>query len=60
MDSICDDFATEEIKAAWIAEVKRRMAALERGETALVDADEVMSRARAKVQRMREQKASSG
>jgi len=60
MASIGDGFATEEIKAAWMAEVKRRMAALERGETSLVDFDEMMDRLRAKVRHVRERRASTG
>jgi putative addiction module component (TIGR02574 family) len=59
-ESIGEGFATEEIKAAWIAEVKRRMTALERGETTLVDFDEMMNRLRAKVRRVRERQASTG
>jgi hypothetical protein len=36
----------EEIEAAWLEEVERRVAAAERGETAFVDAKEVLARMR--------------
>jgi hypothetical protein len=36
----------EEIEAAWLTEVEGRIAAAERGETAFVDADEVLARMR--------------
>jgi hypothetical protein len=36
----------EEIEAAWLEEVERRMAAAERGETTFVDAQEVLTRMR--------------
>ena len=38
--------APEEIEAAWLTEVERRIAAAERGETTFVDADEVLARMR--------------
>jgi putative addiction module component (TIGR02574 family) len=60
MDSVSDAFASDDVKAAWIVEVRRRMAALERGESSLVDFDDAMDRFRAKVQRVRERRASTG
>lgn len=36
----------EEIEAAWLEEVERRMRAAERGETTFVDAEEVLARMR--------------
>jgi hypothetical protein len=60
LDSVTDGFATEEIKASWIAEVKRRMAAIERGETELRDFDDVMDELRAKLRRARERHSSTG
>ncbi len=36
----------EEIEAAWLEEVERRIAAAERGETTFVDAEEVLARMR--------------
>jgi putative addiction module component (TIGR02574 family) len=53
-DSIGDGSSPEEVEAYWLAEVKRRLAAVERGETTLVDFEEVMARLRAKVRRPRE------
>jgi putative addiction module component (TIGR02574 family) len=38
--------APEEIEAAWLEEVERRVAAAERGETTFVDAEEVLARMR--------------
>ena len=45
------DGTPEEIEAAWMAEVERRVEAAERGETTFVDHDEVMARLRAIVER---------
>ena len=42
------DGTPEEIEAAWIAEVERRIAADERGETVWTPADEVLARIRAR------------
>ena len=41
-----DHGTPEEIEAAWLEEVERRMAAAERGETTFVDAEEVLARMR--------------
>jgi putative addiction module component (TIGR02574 family) len=43
---LADEGTPEEIEAAWVEEVERRIAAAERGETAFVDADEVLTRMR--------------
>ncbi|MGE0849427.1 MAG: addiction module protein [Hyphomicrobiaceae bacterium] len=43
---LADEGTPEEIEAAWLEEVERRIAAAERGDTAFVDADEVLSRMR--------------
>jgi putative addiction module component (TIGR02574 family) len=51
MDSIGDGSSPEEIQAAWIAEAKRRLAAIERGESTPVPLDDMMARLRAKVRR---------
>lgn len=40
------DGTPEEIEAAWLEEVERRIAAAERGETTFVDAEEVLARMR--------------
>jgi hypothetical protein len=40
------DGTPEEVEAAWIAEVERRVARAERGEAEFVDFEEVMTRAR--------------
>jgi Putative addiction module component len=40
------DGTPEEIEAAWLEEVERRIAAAERGEATFVDAEEVLSRMR--------------
>lgn len=60
MDSISGGFADEDIKAAWVAEAKRRLAAFERGETTLVDADEMIDRLRSKVRSTRPRRTSAG
>ncbi len=59
-DSIGDGSSPEEVRASWLAEVKRRREALERGEETLVDFDDMMARLRAKVHRSRERRASTG
>lgn len=41
----------EEIEAEWIAVAKRRSAAIERGEMALVDSHEMMARLRARIRK---------
>lgn len=51
MDSIGDGSSPEEIQAAWIAEAKRRLAAIERGESTPVPLEDMMRRLRAKVRR---------
>jgi putative addiction module component (TIGR02574 family) len=43
---LTDEGTPEEIEAAWVEEVERRIAAAERGETTFVDADEVLTRMR--------------
>ena len=43
------DGTPEEIEAAWAEEVERRIAARERGETSLIDSDEVVAAARARI-----------
>ena len=40
------DGTPEEVEAAWLEEVERRVAKAERGETTFVDAEEVIARAR--------------
>ena len=52
--SLGDGSSPEEIQASWIAEVKRRIAAYERGETTAVDFGEVMARLRARLPAPRE------
>jgi putative addiction module component (TIGR02574 family) len=59
-DSIGDGSSPEEIEAAWIAEAKRRLAAVERGEITPVPFDEAMDRLRSKVRRRHERQASTG
>jgi putative addiction module component (TIGR02574 family) len=59
-DSIGDGSSPEEVRASWLAEVKRRREAFERGEETLVDFDEMMARLRAKVHRSHERRASTG
>ena len=44
-----DDGTPEEIEAAWMEEVERRIAARERGEVTLIPAEEVIARLRAKL-----------
>lgn len=39
---LADEGTPEEIEAAWMEEVERRVTAAERGETTFVDADEVL------------------
>jgi putative addiction module component (TIGR02574 family) len=43
---LADEGTPEEIEAAWVEEVERRIAAAERGEATFVDADEVLARMR--------------
>jgi putative addiction module component (TIGR02574 family) len=43
------DGTPEEVQAAWLEEVERRIAAAERGETTFVDAEEVMARVRRRI-----------
>jgi putative addiction module component (TIGR02574 family) len=43
---LTDEGSPEEIEAAWLEEVERRIAAAERGDTTFVDAEEVLSRMR--------------
>jgi putative addiction module component (TIGR02574 family) len=43
------DGTPEEIEAAWMEEVERRAAAVERGESQLVDADVVFARIQARL-----------
>lgn len=59
-DSIGDGSSPEEVRASWLAEIKRRRDALARGEETLVDFDDVMARLRAKVRRSRERRTSTG
>lgn len=59
-DSIGDGSSPEEVRASWLAEVKRRREALARGEETLVDFDDMMARLRAKVRRSKERRASAG
>ena len=40
------DGTPEEIEAAWLEEVRRRIAAADRGDATFVDAEEVIARAR--------------
>lgn len=40
------DGTPEEVEAAWLEEVERRVAKAERGETTFVDGEEVIARAR--------------
>jgi putative addiction module component (TIGR02574 family) len=56
-DSIGDGSSPEEIEAAWIAEAKRRLAAIERGESTPVPLEDMMRRLRAKVRRTRQASA---
>jgi putative addiction module component (TIGR02574 family) len=60
MDSVGDGSSPEEIEAAWLAEAKRRLEAVERGESTPVPLDDMMRRLRAKVRRAREPQASAG
>lgn len=48
MDSVGDG-SSAEIEAAWIAEAKRRLEAVERGESTPVSLDDMMRRLRSKV-----------
>jgi hypothetical protein len=57
---IGDGSSTEQIEAAWLEEVKRRLAAYERGELQAVDYEEMMRRLRAKDRRPRPRRASAG
>ena len=50
-DDEASEGTPEEIEAAWVEEVERRVAKAERGETTLVDFDEVIQRARASIRR---------
>jgi putative addiction module component (TIGR02574 family) len=59
-DSIGDGSSSEEVRAAWLAELERRREALARGEEPLVDFDDVMARLRAKVRRSPDRRASTG
>lgn len=59
-DSISDGSSPEQIEAAWLAEAKRRAAAIDRGELELVDSEEMMARLRARVRRGRERQAATG
>ncbi len=43
------DGTPEEIEAAWLDEVEDRIARIERGESVLVDYEEVMARARRRI-----------
>jgi uncharacterized membrane protein YdbT with pleckstrin-like domain len=43
------DGTPEEIEAAWLEEVERRIAKAERGETTFVEFDEAMARARRRI-----------
>ena len=43
------DGTPEEIEEAWLEEVERRAAAVERGEAKLVDFDEVLAKARKRI-----------
>jgi hypothetical protein len=43
------DGSPEEVEAAWLKEVERRIAKAERGETTFVDFDEAMARARRRI-----------
>ena len=45
------DGTPEEIEAAWIEEVERRIAAHERGETQLIDFDDAIANARRRLER---------
>jgi putative addiction module component (TIGR02574 family) len=56
-DSIGDGSSPEEVQAAWIVEAKRRLAAIERGESTTVGLEEMMIRLRAKVRRPRQASA---
>ncbi|MDX2288856.1 MAG: addiction module protein [Hyphomicrobiaceae bacterium] len=46
------DGTPEEIEAAWAAEVERRIAAAERGETVSIPAEEVMAELRARLAKL--------
>lgn len=59
-DSIGDGSSPEEVEASWLAEAKRRAAAIDRGELELVDSEEMMARLRARVRRGRERQAATG
>jgi putative addiction module component len=43
------DGTSEEVEAAWLEEVEKRIARVERGESVLVDYEEVMARARRRI-----------
>lgn len=43
------DGTPEEVEAAWLKEVEERIAGVERGESVLVDYEEVMARARRRI-----------
>ena len=49
--SEASDGTPEEVEAAWLDEVKRRIARSERGETTFVDLDEVMANVRQLIRR---------
>jgi hypothetical protein len=55
-----DGSSLQEVRASWLAEVKRRREALARGEETLVDFDDMMARLRAKVRHSRDRRASTG
>lgn len=59
-DSVGDGSSPEEVRASWLAEVRRRRQALERGEETLVEFDDMVARLRAMVRRSREQRTSTG
>jgi putative addiction module component (TIGR02574 family) len=44
-----DEKRAAEIESAWAAEIKRRIASIERGEVTLIPADEVMREMRARL-----------
>ena len=48
MDSVGDGSAPEAVQAAWIAEAKRRLAAVERGESVPVQLEDMMARLRSR------------
>lgn len=59
-DSLGDASAPDEIEAAWLSEVKRRMADIDSGRSTTVPWEEVKQRLHARIERARGRRASAG